>query len=146
MLAVLRVPVLIAVSLSAFVPAFAAPVRLSTPHWIYSDVIQTGALEPAARGAIERSVKSVHGWLRAPFRAEHPSPALLYKYEEHHRIYNDKPRALWKQETAPPLAVERNRTVEDRVRIKCNQHRQSGLPAPLECLCSSGLMAGACDR
>jgi hypothetical protein len=142
MLAIIRIAVFIGLSLSAFVPVVAAPVRLSSPQGVYTDVIQTGAVQHAVSGAAERSAKSWRGLWRAP-RAEHPSPALLHSYEGHHGTYSDKPRALWNQEAAPPLAVEQHRTVEDRVRVNCNQHRQSGLLPPVECLCRAGLMTGA---
>jgi hypothetical protein len=144
MLAIFRVTVLIGLSLSAFVPAFAAPVRLSSPAEVYSDVIQTGALRARInpRSLMDGASRRL-GFERAPQPTPHVMRDLLSKYEEHHGTYSDKPRALWKPEAAPPLAVEQHRTVDDRVRMNCNQHQRLGLPLPTECLCRAGLMTGA---
>jgi hypothetical protein len=98
---------LVVVSLCAFVPAFAMPVRLSSPDGVYSNVIRTQELR------LQPPRPS-----RPPPRIVHPpQPSLdhlLRTYEADTGTYNDKPKILPKETVDAPLAVETSRTLEDR--------------------------------
>src|SRR5215470_13061648 len=100
-MAMLRVVGLIVVSLCTFVPAFATPVRLSSPDGAYSNVIQTGGPRTNERSHIDR-----------PPRTERPSGDLLNAYKKHPGPNNDIPTALWgKDQADAPLEVKKNKKV-----------------------------------
>jgi hypothetical protein len=114
MLAMLRVIGLVVVSLYAFVPAFATPVRLSSPDGVYSDVIRTQLRLRIERPGIDR-----------PSRTERPSPDLLHSYDANTGTYNDKPKFLPNEEADAPLEVDRERTLDDRTRCTPNPSSSS---------------------
>jgi len=106
MLAMLRVIGLVVVSLCAFVPAFAMPVRLGSPDGVYSNVIRTQELRLQPPRRI----------VQPPRRIVQPPPSLdlLHTYDAETGTYNDKPKHLPKETVDAPLAVETSRTFEDR--------------------------------
>jgi len=113
MLAMLRVIGLVVVSLCAFVPAFAMPVRLSSPDGVYSNVIRTQELRLQPPRPIVRPSRPI---VRPPPRIVEPPPSLdlLHTYDADTGTYNDKPKHLPKETVDAPRAVETSRTFEDR--------------------------------